>query len=150
MEMTRKSLAFVGLMVTVCFVATMLPAQVSRIPAVVSDDSAGEDETIKMQAKLVHAQNVLEGLVNHDFDMIEKAAAGLKSISLTPVPDLGKAGDRTDEQVYEHFRLDFARLAGRLEVHAQQRAPEATAYVYQNLTDTCIACHDYIRDYAER
>ena len=100
-----------------------------------------------MQAKLSHAHQVLEGLVTHDFKSIEKAAAALSKINLTPPPDLNKAGDRTDEQVYEHFRMEFARLAGQLERHARREELAATAYVQQNLTATCIACHDYIRDY---
>ena len=100
-----------------------------------------------MQARLSHAQKVLEGLVTHDFESIENAAAALSKISLSPPPDLAKAGDKTDEQVYDHFRMEFARLAGQLEGHARRKEPAATAYVQQNLTATCIACHDYIRDY---
>jgi len=151
MTLSRKSFATALLLGATGVLVTLLPAQVNRIPSVISDDrQPAEDEHVRMQAKLNHAQKALEGLVIHDFEMVRKAAAGLRNISLTPVPDLGKAGDRTDEQVYEHFRLDFARLAGRLELHAERREPEATAYVYQNLTDTCIACHDYIRDYEGR
>jgi hypothetical protein len=99
-----------------------------------------------MQAKLAHSQKVLEGLVTHDFKAIEKAAAALSMISLTPPPDLKKAGDESDEQVYEHFRMEFARLAGQLEGQARRKQLAGTAYVQQNLTATCIACHDYIRD----
>ena len=65
----------------------------------------------------------------------------------TPPPDLTKAGDKSDEQVYEHFRMEFARLAGQLEGHARRKELEASAYIQQNLTATCIACHEYIRDF---
>lgn len=127
----------------------LLPAQVKQIPVTVEDDAtgAGADTKLLMQAKLVHAERVLEGLVTQDFAAIEKAAAGLSSISLSPPPDLNKAGDKTDAQVYEHFRMEFARLAGQLESNARRKELAATAYVQQNLTATCIACHDYIRDY---
>ena len=128
-------------------ITSLVPAQVKPIPVTDETVTRSEDTQVMMQAKLSHAHQVLEGLVTHDFKSIEKAAAALSKISLTPPPDLNKAGDRTDEQVYEHFRMEFARLAGQLERHARREELAATAYVQQNLTATCIACHDYIRDY---
>ena len=128
-------------------ITSLVPAQVKPIPVTDEPVTRSEDTQVMMQAKLSHAHQVLEGLVTHDFKSIEKAAAALSKISLTPPPDLNKAGDRTDEQVYEHFRMEFARLAGQLERHARREELAATAYVQQNLTATCIACHDYIRDY---
>ena len=128
-------------------ITSLVPAQVKPIPVTDEPVTRSEDTQVMMQAKLSHANQVLEGLVTHDFKSIEKAAAALSKISLTPPPDLNKAGDRTDEQVYEHFRMEFARLAGQLERHARREELAATAYVQQNLTATCIACHDYIRDY---
>ena len=128
-------------------ITSLVPAQVKPIPVTDEPVTRSEDTQVMMQAKLSYAHQVLEGLVTHDFKSIEKAAAALSKISLTPPPDLNKAGDRTDEQVYEHFRMEFARLAGQLERHARREELAATAYVQQNLTATCIACHDYIRDY---
>lgn len=148
----RKQLAVALVMIPlVSVVAKFLPAQVTKIPVTAEEKSAAssssENARMLMHAKLVHSQKVLEGLVTHDFPAIERAAAAMSKISLNPPPDLSKAGDKTDEQVYEHFRMEFARLAGQLESHARRKELEATAYVQQNLTATCIACHDYIRDY---
>ncbi|MEQ9406357.1 MAG: hypothetical protein RIK87_01470 [Fuerstiella sp.] len=144
---SQPVLLFVG--AAILGLCSFLPAQVQKIPVTADEKKvlSGQETSVLMQAKLVHSQKVLEGLVTQDFDEIEKAAAALAQISLTPPPDLQKAGDKTDEQVYEHFRMEFARLAGQLEGHARRRQLEATAYVQQNLTATCIACHDYIRDY---
>lgn len=129
-------------------VSSLLSAQVKPIPVTVDEQAIGSEETqVMMQAKLSHTQKVLEGLVTQDFEAIETSAAALSKISLSPPPDLTKAGDKSDKQVYEHFRMEFARLAGQLEGHARRKELEATAYVQQNLTATCIACHDYIRDY---
>ena len=128
---------------------SILSAQVRSIPVTTDEARRGqhsEDTQMMMQAKLVYSQHVLEGLVTHDFEAVEKAAQGLAKISLSPPPDLSKAGDRSDEQIYEHFRMEFARLAGQLETQARRKELEATAYAQQNLTATCIACHDYIRD----
>ncbi len=147
---SRRNFALTGLIVAAGIAVTsLLNAQVKPIPVTPDDGKSirNEDTQIMMQAKLMHSQNILAGLVTQDFKSIEKAAAALSKISLTPPPDLEKAGDKSDEQVYEHFRMEFARLAGQLERMARRKELEATAYVQQNLTATCIACHDYIRDY---
>lgn len=138
-----------ALVVVLAALTTLVVAQVKTIPTTSdSDNSVGGEETaVLMQVKLKHSQSVLEGLVTQDFAQIEESAAVLSKISLSPPPTLEKAGDKTDSQVYEHFRLEFARLAGQLEGHARREELEATAYVQQNLTATCIACHDYIRDW---
>ncbi|MCP4782826.1 MAG: hypothetical protein GY903_15300 [Fuerstiella sp.] len=139
------SVSVAGLAIIAC---SWLPAQLQNIPVTVEDDRdvIPRDTPLVMQNKLLHSQRVLQGLVTHDFKTIEKAAADLSKISLIPPPDLRKAGDESDEQVYEHFRMEFARLAGQLAGHARRKELAATAYVQQNLTATCIACHDYIRD----
>lgn len=122
-------------------------AQISQVPYEEADESVvGEDTQAVMAAKLAHSQLILEGLVTQDFESVEKAAAALSQISLDPAPEFSKAGDKTDEQVYEHFRMEFARQVVQLQRHARRKELEATAYVQQNMTATCIACHDYIRD----
>ncbi|MCR9201228.1 MAG: hypothetical protein NXI04_21515 [Planctomycetaceae bacterium] len=123
--------------------------QVSQIPTTVEQQDESPQTRTTMHSKLLQSQRVMEGLVRRDFEAIEEAASILKRISLSPPPKLSSAGDKSDEQVYEHFRLEFARLAGQLERQARRREPEATAWVQQNLTATCIACHDYIRDFPQ-
>jgi len=144
--MTHK-LALVAITATLA-ACSLLAAQVTPIP--VSPDATKEashdDTRIIMQAKLASAQEVLAGLVTQDFESIESAAGVLSKISLSPPPKFDKAGAESSDEIYEHFRLEFARLAGQLERHARNRQLEATAYVQQNLTATCIACHDFIRD----
>lgn len=109
-----------------------------------SKDSAATAAT--MRAKLSWSQQILEGLVTEDFVALEQGAAALSEISLSPPPSLAATGDRSDEEVYEHFRMEFARLSGQLQGHARRKELEASAWVMQNLTATCISCHDYIRD----
>lgn len=122
-------------------------AQVTQVPYKQEDKSIVSQETqLVMAAKLTHSQKILEGLVTQDFEEVEKAAKALSGISLNPAPEFSKAGDKSDQQVYEHFRLEFARQVTQLQRHARRKELEATAYVQQNLTATCIACHDYIRD----
>ncbi|MFO0977691.1 MAG: hypothetical protein U0996_14915 [Planctomycetaceae bacterium] len=97
-----------------------------------------------MEQKLDHAEAVLKGLVTHDFEAIQKAAEDLKLMSLDP-PRGWKKTD-SDKEVYEHFRMEFMRLAARLEQEAKDKHLGGAAWFQQQLTATCIACHDYIRD----
>ncbi len=97
-----------------------------------------------MEQKLDHAEVILKGLVTHDFDAIQRAAEDLKLMSLDP-PRGWKKTD-SDEEVYEHFRMEFMRLAARLEQEAKDKRLGGAAWFQQQMTATCIACHDYIRD----
>jgi len=123
--------------------------QVTQIPVSPDTDNkpSPEDTRLIMQAKLASAQEILAGLVTQDFESIESAAGVLSKISLSPPPKFEESGAESADEIYEHFRLEFARLAGQLERHARNRELEATAYVQQNMTATCIACHDFIRDH---
>lgn len=129
-------------------VTSLIAAQVQTIPTEPTKDSRAQEEDVRilMQAKLTNAHQVLQGLVTQDFDVIEQAAADLSRISLTPPPKSERGEDPSRQAIYEHFWLDFGRLAGQLERHARNHELEATAYVQQNMQATCIACHDYIRD----
>jgi hypothetical protein len=97
-----------------------------------------------MQAKLEDAEKILAGLVLHDFEQIADSAESLKMMSLKPPAGWENNGD--DDEVYEHFRMEFMRLAARLEEEAGKKNLAGAAWFQQNLTATCIACHDYIRD----
>ncbi|HQZ63673.1 MAG TPA: hypothetical protein PLY87_01300 [Planctomycetaceae bacterium] len=97
-----------------------------------------------MEAKMEEAQKILKGLVTHDFDQIAESAEALKLMSLKPPRGWEKKTD--DDEVYEHFRSEFMRQAARLEEQARNKHLAGAAYFQQNLTATCIACHDYIRD----
>ncbi len=100
-----------------------------------------------MLAKLSNAQRVVEGLVTHDFDRIATAASAMKIMSLDPPAGWEKKS--SDDEVYDHFRMEFMRQAARLEKMAQEKNLSGAAWYQQNLTATCIACHEYIRDYSE-
>jgi hypothetical protein len=115
---------------------------VEPIPAH-SDSAPAPSIKPYMQAKLVHAENVLQGLVLQDFDRITRGAEGLRNTSLsTPGPH---GADRLNDEVYQHFRLEFLRLSTRLAELAEAKNLEGTAFTYNNLTANCMACHHYLR-----
>lgn len=129
-----------------CWPSSQAQERVTPIPV----DEKGTRETRQpvgplMLAKLSNAQRVLEGLVTHDYDRIAAAAGAMKLMSLDP-PE-GWKDDAQEDEIYEHFRMEFMRQAARLEKTAEEKNMAGAAYYQQNLTATCIACHDYIRDY---
>lgn len=148
----RSNLSVVGFVVIVtcavnCDTDALFSDQVTPIPA--SDESkrsAEKDPKAKdlMAAKLDHAEQILAGLVTHDFEKIARSAESLKLVSLKHPSGRKKEAD--DKEVYEHFRMEFMRQAARLEREANNRNLAGAAYFQQSLTATCLACHDYMRD----
>lgn len=97
-----------------------------------------------MHAKLGHSQKVFEGLVTRDFEKVETAAEALMLTTLgTPGVE---PGERREDEVFEHLKLEFLRLSGRLKQTAKDENLEGAAYVHEKLNATCIACHQYLRD----
>ena len=117
---------------------TPIPVETGKRP------SPGQSVGPLMMAKLENAQRILEGLVTHDSERIATAAAALKLMSLDPPEGWNKRDG--DDEVYDHFRVEFMRQAARLEKLAREKNMAGAAWYQQNLTATCIACHDYIRD----
>ena len=148
----RSNLLVVGLVVIVtcafkCDTDALFSDEVTPIP--VRDEnrrSAEKDPKAKdvMAAKLDHAEQILAGLVTHDFEKIARSAESLKLVSLKHPSGWKKETD--DKDVYEHFGMEFMRQAARLEREANNRNLAGAAYFQQSLTATCIACHDYMRD----
>ncbi len=139
----------VGLLACVAAVGSVQVASDEVVPIPVQIDELKRTENqlsveLLMEAKLKEAEKILKGLVTHDFDQIAKSAESLKLMSLKPPHGWEKKTD--DDEVYEHFRSEFMRQAARLEEEARNKHLAGAAYFQQNLTATCIACHDYIRD----
>ena len=97
-----------------------------------------------MAAKLTHSKDLLEGLVTRDFDKIAEAATAMKQVSINGPKSI--EGDRTDDELFEHFRWEFLRISTQLETMAADKNLEGAAFAYQNLTANCLACHSYLAD----
>ncbi len=102
------------------------------------------DERVRgtMREKLAHSQLILNGLVTHDFEMMEKAAGDLKRISLSAPEQI--EGDETDNELYEHFRLEFLRTCTLIERMSKEKNLEGAAFAYQSMTANCLTCHSYL------
>lgn len=92
-----------------------------------------------MQSKLAHAQAILEGLALADFEQVQSNARDLKYIS--------QSADwlTHDTESYYTFSTRFREVCDELINHSRQKNIAALSTDYGNLTNTCIACHDYLR-----
>jgi hypothetical protein len=92
-----------------------------------------------MQAKLVHAQSLLEGIAIQDFIQIEHHARALAWLS-----------QRSDWRVhtteaYTVFSQQFRDIALTLAEDARQLDEDAVATDYVQLVHSCLTCHAYLR-----
>ena len=94
-----------------------------------------------MQKKLLLSQEVLTGLVLADFDTIEKAAEKMEALSQHAQWQIVR-----NDPVYNHFTIEFQRIAKQLSINARQKNLDGAAYANDHLIATCIACHKHIRD----
>ena len=110
-----------------------------------ADDVAADRPTLAalMQQKMSHSEQVLQGLIDADFERIQSSADSLLSKGIQE--SIRNFPGRADDEAYEHFRLEYVRLSSRLVAASQQEnLPGATLY-YQTLVQTCIACHQHLR-----
>lgn len=137
----RKSLciAVIGV-VGIIFWASKGPQaeDVKPIPTVTQTDEIH----VSMAKKFERSQDIMKGLVTSDFQLLKSAATSLKQISLKAPKTVD--GDPIDNELYDHFKLEFLRLTTQLEEMAKEENLEGAAYAYQNLTANCLACHSYL------
>jgi hypothetical protein len=95
-----------------------------------------------MRLKLIHTQNVLEGLATEDYALIAKSSQALVLAS----HESNWRVFQTPE--YNQHSEDFRRIADALTKHAKEKNLDAAALDYVRLTTNCIHCHKYVR--AER
>jgi hypothetical protein len=110
--------------------------RISPIP-----DRAGLATAELMARKVSGSNRVLNGLVIADFDMLLRSARDLRDVSEQP-----GWGVTEVDPAYRHFHLEFQRLSLKLIRMSESRNIEGAAYTFQNLTATCIACHQHVRD----
>lgn len=92
-----------------------------------------------MQAKLAHAQAILEGMALGDFPQIEVNAADLHRISLASEWLV------METATYHGYSEEFRRVTTNLIEHARAKNLDQVTHDYAALTHTCISCHSYLR-----
>ncbi|MFM8733889.1 MAG: hypothetical protein ACKOC8_01640 [Pirellulales bacterium] len=97
-----------------------------------------------MRAKLVHSQDVLEGLTTESFELIDKGAQELSLVS----QDASWQVLQTED--YARQSADFRRSCDRLRQAAQARNLDGAALAWMEVTMKCVQCHTYVRDEQRR
>lgn len=104
-------------------------------------DSAAADELDEfMQAKLIHSQNVVEGLVRGDFDMIGKGAQEMSLLSLAETWQVMATPQ------YVEFSKKFRKSADALSEAARKKNLDQATKEYNAVLQRCVECHKYLRD----
>ena len=99
-----------------------------------------DDPGVQMRAKLSRSKDILAGLVRRDFDSMSRAAKELKRISAaTDWPDANDAK-------FQFLSIEFQKQCDQLDALAKELSYEGVQFTFQNLTMTCIRCHDHVRD----
>jgi hypothetical protein len=92
-----------------------------------------------MRGKLDAAENVLEGLVTEDYELIEQGADQLNVMSQRAEWNVFTT------PIYKQHSDDFQRAADRLGSAAKKQKLEAAALAYLQVTLACINCHKQLR-----
>ncbi len=93
-----------------------------------------------MRAKLIHSQNVLEGLTTEDYDLIEKGAQDLSLASLDSNWQVLQTED------YVRQSAEFRRACDMLRDAAKEKNLDGAALAWMDVTLKCVQCHKYVRD----
>jgi len=92
-----------------------------------------------MRDKLALSQQVLEGLVTEDFDLIIAKASKLSAMTQ-------EADWRVFENPdYERYSAEFRRHVDSLKRSAENRNLDGATLAYTKSTQSCIECHKFVR-----
>ncbi len=94
-----------------------------------------------MRVKLTSSQRVLEGLVTRDFALVDKGATEMREMS-----QAAKWPRAKDDPQYEHYAAEFRRQCQKLSELAAAENLEGAAFMYSQLTASCVTCHEHVRN----
>jgi hypothetical protein len=113
------------------------------VSALISMAAVEEDQakpSYWMQKKLHYSENILQGLVNKDFEQIEKNARSMAALNQIEKWVHGGTPDyRAQLHLFQHANEQLVRAAG-------QQNLDGAALAYVQLSLSCIHCHKVVRD----
>ena len=130
--MQRNVLLGVGLLATVGVAFAMGDSKPSS--------SGAEPQDAIMRDKLASTQSVVEGLVEKDFAMINKAG-----VELLKMCNSGE-WEANQDATYADYREQLRRQSRKLIEQAGLRNLEGATYAYLGVLSTCVDCHTHCRD----
>ena len=94
-----------------------------------------------MAAKLKHAQGLIDAITREDFKKVDEHATALVRIS-TGAEFLNAR--KTEE--YEFQARMFRRTVSKMSDKAKDRNIEGVMLAYNEMSNSCLKCHQYTRD----
>lgn len=94
-----------------------------------------------MRRKLDHAQKILEGLAQEDFELIEKNARMLSLLSQAAEWQVLPSAE------YKQHSTEFRRTADTIAKMAADKNLDGSALKYVELTLNCVNCHKHVRSF---
>jgi hypothetical protein len=92
-----------------------------------------------MQRKLTHAQGILSGLAQNDFDRIDREAEALIKVR-------EEATWRINEtEQYLRHSLAFLESLQQMKKAAKAKNLDGATLAYLDMTRTCVKCHETLR-----
>jgi len=98
-----------------------------------------EEAIAFMRVKLAGSQQVLDGLVSENFELIRSGAVRMKATSEAV------KWPTSDDPVYQHHGQAFRNQCDRLVELAEKNDLQGAHYCYLHLTTTCFNCHNHVR-----
>lgn len=121
----------------------LLLASIHPTAAQEKSDVAADKASAWMKQKLELSQNILTGLTHGDFEQVEINAQRMNVVNYL------EKGIASDKPQYEEYRrqLNYFTLANR-EILRQAKAKniEGATLAYNQLTISCVQCHQVVRD----
>lgn len=92
-----------------------------------------------MRKKLKASDEILEGLVTEDFDLVSNGARKLQMMSAD------EQWRVSNDALYRQYSAEFQRVTKRLETMAKERELEGATLAWLESTMSCIKCHKHVR-----
>lgn len=92
-----------------------------------------------MRKKLVHSQNVLEGLTMENWDQVTRHAQQLSLLSQAAAWQVLQTPE------YAQRSTEFRRAADALTEAARKHNLDGATLAYLEVTSKCVSCHKYVR-----
>lgn len=92
-----------------------------------------------MRAKLSASNQVLEGLCTEDFELIEKGAKSLHTMSKA------EQWRVSNDAMYRQYSLEYRRGVEQLENAAKAKKLDSAALAWTKTTLNCIECHRWVK-----
>ena len=92
-----------------------------------------------MEAKLEHAQKVLQGLALEDFDLVAKHAQEMSLLSQAASWQVLQTAE------YRQQSSEFRRTADAVRDAAKEKNLDGATLAYVELTVRCVNCHKHVR-----